>query len=236
MPSRFGLSQNDAKKITDWLQSQGFTVVQHRARTQFYRLQRHRRPGRQDLPDPASQLQDQRRKLFANDRSGSDPGSSLRCGQRISAASTTSAPKSQARIAPSITTPSTSMTAPTTSSLPAISLPCTTSEHSLYQRLSTAPGSLSPSSGRPTSISIRSHRTSAPTFGLSAISCTTSKPMSSLAPATHQLQLHPCITGDADPARPTPFGDDLPEADIDIECSGATAPRRENHLRQRHRS
>ncbi len=24
---RFGLSQNDAKKITDWLQSQGFTVV-----------------------------------------------------------------------------------------------------------------------------------------------------------------------------------------------------------------
>src|SRR5580698_6628187 len=25
--SRFGLSQNDAKKITDWLQSQGFTVV-----------------------------------------------------------------------------------------------------------------------------------------------------------------------------------------------------------------
>ena len=37
-----------------------------------------------------------------------------------------------------------------------------------------------------------------------------------------ELQVHP-DTGDADPGAPDSIGDDLPEADIDLECSGATA-------------
>ncbi|MGA9355965.1 MAG: protease pro-enzyme activation domain-containing protein, partial [Terriglobales bacterium] len=59
-------------------------------------------------------------------------------------------------------------------------------------------------------------------FGLSAISCTTSNTDVITACNTSNFA-YILIPGDEDPGAPDSLGDDLPEADIDLEYSGATA-------------
>jgi hypothetical protein len=59
-------------------------------------------------------------------------------------------------------------------------------------------------------------------FGLSAINCTTNATNVITACNTSNFR-YVVITGDTDPGAPDSIGDDLPEADIDIQWSGATA-------------
>ncbi len=59
-------------------------------------------------------------------------------------------------------------------------------------------------------------------FGLSPINCTTNATNVITACNTSNFK-YVVITGDTDPGAPDSIGDDLPEADIDIQWSGATA-------------
>jgi subtilase family serine protease len=216
--SRFGLSQNDVKKITDWLQSEGFTVVKTARGRNFIVFS-----GTAAQVDKTFQTQLHNFKIngenhFANTAAPVIPAalSGVVSGFRgfNNFRAKTQAHRAKHNYTFNIDDSTYYYLAPG-------DIATMYDLNTLYTNGIDGTGQSIAVIGQ-TDVYLDDLADFRSGFGLSAISCTTSDTDVITACNTTNFK-YILIPGDADPGAPDSIGDDLPEADIDLEYSGATA-------------